>query len=821
MKHFFATLLLATPLSSFADTIAVKQAEIVGPVTFSSPYIISEKNQKGQTFNQQEFFNNNISLLQEKSMSTIDRGAALTAEAPTMRVLRFKLRTDRFISARLNIRSLAYYTTYVNGQEANSSLRLKPGDTTIELLCLTNKTDKDSFFVQIEGRDLTGLQIHAPGKHLWSQEDMLFGPHYWGVSVSPNGRYISYSIYNTRKDGSAAYKTYIKEAKTHKIIRQYNDFVATRWIPTTDKLYTTRKDEKGNTNLFSINLETSEETLIAANIPEGDFTLSPTMDYLIYDKEQKGSTDLEGTKRIIDPDDRIPGWRDRSDLFMYNLKTKQMQRLTFGDRSIHLYDISSDGKKILFAWNKMTPSKTPFDAITILEMDAHTLKVDTLLCEQPFISSASYSPDGQQLLVKASPWSFNKIGCEVKPNQIPNSFDYRLYLYDIASKKVTPLLRNFKPNVKNYEWLKGDGKIYFNAEDGFNISLFSLNPKTLKVERLNLPITNIQQYSIAENSSKPLLLVTGQSGEIARQMFLGVAGQKMNTFGEINFEKEMNDVALPKCIDWNFKASRGDTIHNFYYLPANFDTSKKYPMIVYYYGGCSPTSKNLEGFWPLSALTSQGYIVLILEPSGATGFGQEFAARHVNTWGDESSDDIIEGVKRFCSEHSFINPKKIGCMGASYGGFMTQYLQTKTNLFAAAISHAGISDITAYWGGGYWGYTYGETAEYGNFPWSNPDLFVKHSPLYNADKIHTPLLLLHGTDDTNVPTNQSQALYTALRILNRPTAYITFDGENHVISKFKNRMAWQEIINAWFAMWLKDEPQWWNSLYPGDCFDKN
>ena len=132
MKHFFATLLLATPLSSFADTIEVKQAEIVGPVTFSSPYIISEKNQKGQTFNQQEFFNNNISLLQEKSMGTIDRGAALTAEAPTMRVLRFKLRTDRFISARLNIRSLAYYTTHVNGQEANSSLRLKPGDTTID-----------------------------------------------------------------------------------------------------------------------------------------------------------------------------------------------------------------------------------------------------------------------------------------------------------------------------------------------------------------------------------------------------------------------------------------------------------------------------------------------------------------------------------------------------------------------------------------------------------------------------------------------------------------------------------------------------------------
>ena len=66
---------------------------------------------------------------------------------------------------------------------------------------------------------------------------------------------------------------------------------------------------------------------------------------------------------------------------------------------------------------------------------------------------------------------------------------------------------------------------------------------------------------------------------------------------------------------------------------------------------------------------------------------------------------------------------------------MTQYLQTKTDIFACGISHAGISDIGAYWGGGYWGYSYGETAEYGSFPWNNPDLFVKHSPLYNADKI--------------------------------------------------------------------------------------
>ena len=86
---------------------------------------------------------------------------------------------------------------------------------------------------------------------------------------------------------------------------------------------------------------------------------------------------------------------------------------------------------------------------------------------------------------------------------------------------------------------------------------------------------------------------------------------------------------------------------------------------------------------------SLGYVAYILEPSGATGFGQEWASRHVNTAGRGPAEDIIEGTKKICEEHPFINANKIGCMGASYGGFMTQYLQTQTDIFAAAVSHAG------------------------------------------------------------------------------------------------------------------------------------
>ena len=142
---------------------------------------------------------------------------------------------------------------------------------------------------------------------------------------------------------------------------------------------------------------------------------------------------------------------------------------------------------------------------------------------------------------------------------------------------------------------------------------------------------------------------------------------------------------------------------------------------------------------------SRDYVVYVIQPSGTIGYGQEFSARHVNAWGDYTADNIIEGTKKFCEAHPFVNAERIGCLGASYGGFMTMYLQTKTDIFAAAASHAGISNVTSYWGEGYWGYSYNAIAAAGSYPWSQPDLFTKHGALFNADKIHTPLLMVRTT----------------------------------------------------------------------------
>lgn len=144
---------------------------------------------------------------------------------------------------------------------------------------------------------------------------------------------------------------------------------------------------------------------------------------------------------------------------------------------------------------------------------------------------------------------------------------------------------------------------------------------------------------------------------------------------------------------------------------------------------------------------------------------------------------------------------------------MTQYLQTLTDIFAAAVSHAGISNVTSYWGEGNWGYSYNTTAAPESYPWSNPDLFTKQGSLFNADKIHTPLLLLHGNADTNVPIGESIQLFNALRILGRDVEFIEVDGENHHVLEYDKRQQWHDAIMAWFAKYLQDSPEWWDSMY--------
>jgi len=204
----------------------------------------------------------------------------------------------------------------------------------------------------------------------------------------------------------------------------------------------------------------------------------------------------------------------------------------------------------------------------------------------------------------------------------------------------------------------------------------------------------------------------------------------------------------------------------------------------------------------------------VVNPRGAGEYGREFADSHVNDWGARATQDVLEGVERVLQAHPDLDAERVGCYGGSYGGFSTLDLLTKTERMAAAVSLFGIANIASYWGGGTWGWTYGDMALARSYPWNRPDLFVGRSPLFNADRIRTPLLLMHGLSDINVPSVESDQMFTALQVLGRSVEYVAFAGEDHGLSgKAENRNGHRTKLLEWFDRFLRDQPEAWRERW--------
>lgn len=743
------------------------------------------------------------------------------------------LRAERFMKGTLNVYSPARFEVFVNGvskqfkttvedslsqvRPTAVSLRLEPEidyEIVIKLLSATGDKMQPMLKCEFEKeKDFANVsyQMKPDLKRRFALSNTMFGSRVRLVSISPDGKYLltcyadNYSLKRSRT------RCELTELKTGRMILPNVDEKA-RWMPRSNKLYYTVTGNQQN-DLVIFDPATMRGEVALKNVPEGDFAWSPTEDYLIYSPDDEGEKVTGPLKRLLHPDDRIPNSRSRNYLVKYNPATGLSERLTYGSHSVYLNDISPDGKKLLCSTSKSNITKCPFSLSSIFEIDLSTLQVDTIVAWNPYVNGASYSPDGKKLLVTGSPSAFDGIGLNSGVHPIANDFDTQAFILDLATRKVEPITRDFNPTVDFLQWNRTDGCIYFNTTDEDCKHIYRYSPKNGNFEMLSLKEDIIYTFALPQDNPAVAAYVGGGNTSV------GVAytydtKKKVSTLLANPMKPTLDKIEMGTMKEWNFTAEDGTEIKGMICLPPSFDPNKKYPLIVYYYGGTTPTSRGITSPYCAQLFASRDYVVYVIQPSGAIGYGQEFSARHVNAWGERTADEIIEGTKKFCAAHPFVNEKRIGCAGASYGGFMTMYLQTKTDLFAAAVSHAGISNVTSYWGEGFWGYSYNSVAAAESYPWNNPDLFTKHGALFNADKINTPLLLLHGTADTNVPIGESIQLYNALKILGKPVEFITVDGENHFISDYPKRELWHNSMMAWFARWLQDSPAWWNDLYP-------
>jgi len=749
----------------------------------------------------------------------------------------FNINVDRYTKTILNIAAPSMFEAYIDGKKeaakttteeslsAAKVMRLSfataPGTYTVLLkyMSLPSNKSPEGIKITVEPGDKNGAVNYSFDNTLKrniSITDMLLGTRLTDISISPNGQYVLLSYFTVKSDGRHQETKEIFVLKTNKKITlpENKNY---KWMPVTNKLYFT-DESQGTLKLKILDPETREEKTLADSIPPGYFEFAPNETFLVYSDWEPSDSNKGDFILLFSPEDRFPNNKGKYSLSKYDLSTRTRQQLTFVKESVILNDISRDSRYLLYSVTEYTPTIRPFYVHSMYKMDLSTKQVETLWTKEGFAGFASFSPDGKDILIEGSAEAFNGIGNSLQAGETPNFYNKQVFIMNLNTKNIQAITREFAPSVDASFWNPSDGMIYLKVTDKNFQRIYRYDLRQKQFKQLPLSEDVVRSVSYSNSNAQAAYYGVGVSNS-TRAYVLDLKNDRSAIISD-PYKDNLEKLNLGQVEDWHFTSSGGSEIDGYYYLPPNFNPAQKYPLIVHYYGGMQPVLRRFEAPFPLHVYAALGYVVYVIQPSGTVGYGAEFAARHVNGWGKPAADEIIEGTKKFISEHNFVNREKVGCIGASYGGFLTMYMQTQIDIFTTAVSHAGISSIASYWGQGYSGYTYGAAASANNYPWNNKEMYVDQSPIYNADKINTPLLLLHGTEDTNVPIGESMQMFTALKILGKPVEFIQVKGEGHGVRDYSKRIKWNNTICAWFAKWLQDDSAWWNSMYSSDRNNK-
>ena len=824
-------LLLITGVTTAQNKTVCQDWRISGVTRLFMPFFADQPSVDGKTFDAAALLENvqtDDADLKSWPVVTIPGDSVLTSVNSENQMVRMAgfISSDRWTKASINISTNAIFELSLNGKRVKSQGKPSDRPVKIDLTLGTGIHEMSLKLISMEKTLRFAADLSAANDSAvlsWSTNptrtltinDVLEGVSISGARLSNSGKYLLIQT-NEVVTGSgkiqSSFQVYDMELKRN-LFALRNNALRADWMPKSDRLYY-QVNRNETSDVIIYDMKSGTESVAASGLKSaGRIVWSPAEDYFIYSRNEEAEKTGD-LKRVFDNEDRIPGTRNRSYLYMYNPGTKVSQPLTAGSRSAMLQAISPDGRRVLFSVSRQDYSEPPFSKQTLYELEISTMRLDTIWSDKLHGGSCQYSPDGTQLLVSGGPETFGSLGVKVSEGRIPNSYDTQLFLFDLKSRKAEPLTRNFDPAAGMAYWAP-DGKIYLTATERDYVNLYRLDPKRRSFTKIDVPVEVITSVDYAKNNS--IAVLRGTSICIPDRLYTLDLSTGKSTLLCDPAAGRLEDVISCQTEEWNFKNSRGTTIYGRVYYPVNYDPSKMYPLIVNFYGGTTPTSRAFGGRYPKEIWAAEGYMVYVLQPSGATGFGQDFSALHVNGWGREAIDDIIEGTKKFLAAFPSADADNVGCIGASYGGFTTMMLQTRTDIFRTAIAHAGISDITSYWGEGYWGYSYSAGATTGSYPWNRRDIYVDNSPLFNADKFSNSILLLHGTADTNVPPGESLQYYAALKILGKDVEMVLVSGENHQILDYKKRIEWHNTIMSWFDMKLKNQPQHWNEMYP----DKN
>lgn len=264
------------------------------------------------------------------------------------------------------------------------------------------------------------------------------------------------------------------------------------------------------------------------------------------------------------------------------------------------------------------------------------------------------------------------------------------------------------------------------------------------------------------------------------------------------------DIEMNPAEEFWFEGAEGRQVHGMIVKPPFFEEGKKYPLILLIHGG--PQGAFGDEFhyrWNIQMFASPGYVVATINFTGSTGYGQAFTDAISGDWGGAPYTDIMKGMDYILDNYPYIDREKTGAAGASYGGYMVDWIEGHTDRFTCLVSHAGVYNLES---------MYGATEElwfpeweFKGMPWTNPETYALFSPHRFVNEFRTPCLVVHGEHDYRVPYTQGLEFFTALQRKGVPSKLLFFPDEDHFVRKPQNAELWWNTLHEWFDEHLKND----------------
>lgn len=651
----------------------------------------------------------------------------------------------------------------------------------------------------------------AKDKHPLTVEDLWNMERLDGFALSPKGDLaaISTTKYNLEKNSgkSSVYIIDLKtaekrrlraseESQTEPVFSKDGDFV---YLIEKDQLCKIRTDGTGFEQISSV------PTGVSGLCFSKDFSKLLFNSYVYPDLATTAETkakdeSLEKSKvkaRIID-DLMYKHWNrfrgdKRSHLFlmdMYSLKSidlnlglnNEVPPLDLG--SSHDYSFSPDGNEVAFTMNpEPVVARSTNNEVYVLKLtgaltygfnDYKKISVSLGNDNEPV-----YSPNGKYIAFR----SMRRAGFEADKS--------RLMLYDRENGSTKDLTEKIDLSVSDIAFSEDSKYIYFNADNSVYRSIYRLALKSGKLDCIyekgvndDIALSNGRIFFRAQRSDMPydLFSVSAKGGDSKRHSDLN---------RDLLSSIEMNPMET-----FYSEGAEGAKVQSIMIKPPFFDQSKKYPLALIIHGG--PQGNWNDEFhyrWNLQMFAAKGYVVVAPNPRGSTGYGQDFVDGVSKDWGGKPYIDIMNSYNNALDSYGFIDKNNKFALGASYGGFMVDWLEGHTDCFNAMVSHAGVFDLES---------MYGVTEElwfpeweFNGTPYDNKELYEKWSPKNYVKNFKTPLLVVCGALDYRVPEGQSFELFTALKTMKVDSKLLYFPDEFHFVIKPQNAKLWWETVYSW------------------------